>query len=335
MTTIKDIAEAANVSLATVSRVINNGPKVGPKTRAHVKAVMEEMGYRPNINARALVTRKNTSLGLVLAELMDPFFATYADAIEKVARQANTQLLMSSGSVQAETELKAIETLLNHRVKAMVVHAKFLDDETLINLSKQAPGFVLINRYIDAIKHRCVWLDNVAGGHMMAEQVLKLGHREIAVISSDFAIEDRYEREQGIRKSLAQWRIALTDNQIVHAAPNQQGGEHAMRELLASGTRFTAVLAYNDAMASGAINILNERSLNVPNDVSVIGFDNVILAQYCRPQLSTMNYPIAEMASQAAALALDYAQGKQPDTNVTYKYLPTFTARNSLAKLNR
>jgi len=85
MITIKDIAEAANVSPATVSRVINNGPKVGPKTREHVKAVMDKMGYRPNINARALVTQKSTSLGLVLAELMDPFFATYADAIEKAA----------------------------------------------------------------------------------------------------------------------------------------------------------------------------------------------------------------------------------------------------------
>ncbi|GGF80193.1 LacI family DNA-binding transcriptional regulator [Alteromonas lipolytica] len=333
MTTIKDIAEAANVSLATVSRVINDGPKVGPKTRAHVKAVMEEMGYRPNINARALVTKKNTSLGLVLAELMDPFFATYADAIETVARHANTQLLMSAGSVQAETELKAIETLLNHRVKAMVVHAKFLDDETLISLASQAPGFVLINRYIDAIKHRCVWLDNVAGGRMMAEQVLKLGHRHIAVISSDFTIEDRTEREQGIRESLAQWGIELTDSQIVHASPNQQGGESAMRQLIASGARFTAVLAYNDAMASGAINVLSDHKFAVPDDVSVMGFDDVILAQYCRPQLTTLHYPIAEMASQAAALALDYAQGKALPTNTTYKYLPTFVSRNSVAKI--
>lgn len=334
MTTIKDIAEAANVSLATVSRVINNGPKVGPKTRAHVKAVMEEMGYRPNINARALVTRKNTSLGLVLAELMDPFFATYANAIENVARQANTQLLMSAGSVQAETELKAIETLLNHRVKAMVVHAKFLDDETLINLSRQAPGFVLINRYIDAIKHRCVWLDNVAGGRIMAEQVLSSGHRHIAVISSDFAIEDRCEREQGIRESMAQWGVELADSQIIHASPNQQGGEAAMHQLIALGARFTAVLAYNDAMASGAINALSDHKLSVPGDVSVMGFDDVILAQYCRPQLSTMHYPITEMASQAAALALDYAQGNTVSTSTTYKYLPTFVSRRSIARIN-
>ncbi|HCB09587.1 MAG TPA: DNA-binding transcriptional regulator GalS [Alteromonas sp.] len=332
MITIKDIAEAANVSPATVSRVINNGPKVGPKTREHVKAVMDKMGYRPNINARALVTQKSTSLGLVLAELMDPFFATYADAIEKVARKANTQLLMSSGSVQADTELKAIETLLNHRVKAMVVHAKFLDDDTLIQLARQAPGFVLINRYIDAIKHRCVWLDNIAGGRMMAEHVLKLGHRKIAVISSDFAIEDRVQREQGIRESLAEWGIDLSDSQIVHAAPNQEGGEIAMRQLLAADARFTAILAYNDAMAAGTINTLYDHNLEVPGDVSVMGFDDVLQAQFCRPKLTTMNYPIEWMASQAASLALDYAQGKQPDTDVTYKYLPTIVARNSVAR---
>ena len=165
MITIKDIAKAANVSPATVSRVINDGPKVGLKTREHVKRVMKNMGYRPNINARALVNKKSTSLGLVLAELMDPFFATYANAIETVARESSSQLLMSSGSSNAKSERDAIETLLDHRVKAMIVHSKFLDNETLIDIARTVPGFVLINRYIEEISESCVWLDNVLGGY--------------------------------------------------------------------------------------------------------------------------------------------------------------------------
>lgn len=333
MITIKDIAEAANVSPATVSRVINDGPKVGPKTREHVKKIMQQMGYRPNINARALVTQKSTSLGVVLAELMDPFFAAYADSIEKIARQANTQLLMSAGSTSAETELKAIETLLNHRVKAMVVHAKFLDDDTLIELSKQAPGFVLINRYIERIKHRCVWLDNYAGGRIMAEHLIKQGHRKIAVITSDFDIEDPKDRLKGMRDALNEHGIELPESLIVRAAPYQDGGEIAMRQLLAAGADFTGVLAYCDAMALGAMNTLYDHDINVPNDVSIIGFDDVMLAQFCRPKLTTMHYPIEIMATRAADLALAYAQGQEPVTQDTFKYLPTIASRNSVARL--
>ncbi|HAU91476.1 MAG TPA: DNA-binding transcriptional regulator GalS, partial [Alteromonas sp.] len=186
MATIKDIAEAAGVSLATVSRVVNDGPKVGTKTRQRVKKIMAEMGYRPNANARALVTRKNTALGVVLAELHDPFFAMLAHGVESVTRKKKIQILLSAGSIEKETELRAIETLMEYRVEAMVVHSKALDDGTLVNFANQIPGFVLINRFIPAIANRCVWLDNVTGGRLMAEYAISQGHTNLAVISSKY-----------------------------------------------------------------------------------------------------------------------------------------------------
>lgn len=323
----------ANVSPATVSRVINDGPKVGLKTRKHVKQVMDQLGYRPNINARALVNKKSTSLGLVLAELMDPFFATYANAIEKIAREQNTQLLMSSGSSDADSERRAINTLLDHRVTAMIVHSKFLDDKELIEFANQVPGFVLINRYIEQIQDRCVWLDNTIGGYKMAEYLYNLGHREVAVVSSDFDIEDRRDRLTGVKQFFNEKNIPLSDTNIVFAAPNQQGGEIAMRQLLTSAVNYTAVITYNDAMASGVMNILHDNNLDVPNDVSVIGFDDVIIAQYCRPKLSTMNYPIEHMASNAANLALKFAAGEKFEVEPQHKFIPTIVARNSTAKL--
>ena len=186
----KDTAQAAVVSLATVSRVINNGPKVGNDTRKRVKKIMEEMGYRPNANARALVTKRSASLGVVIAELHDPFFAMLAHGVESITRKNNVQILLSAGSIEKETELRAIETLLGHRVEAMVVHSKALDDETLIGFANQVPGFVLINRYIPEIANRCVWLDNVTGGRLMAEYAINQGHEHVAVISSQYRIDD-------------------------------------------------------------------------------------------------------------------------------------------------
>lgn len=333
MATIKDIAQAAGVSLATVSRVINDGPKVGMKTRERVKKIMKEMGYRPNANARALVTQRSASLGVVIAELHDPFFATLAHGVETVTRKNNVQILLSAGSIARETELKAIETLMEHRVEAMVVHSKALDDETLIAFAEQIPGFVLINRYIPAIANRCVWLDNVTGGRLMAEYVIRQGHKNLAVISSQYQIDDPSQRLEGIRLAAGNAGLTLPDSMIEYATPDQEGGEMAMQNLLATGTNFTALLAYNDAMAAGAMAIMQDHGIDIPEQVSIVGYDDVLLAKYCRPKLTTLRYPIEMMAVKAAELALRYASGVAPEEGLTFKYTPTIVKRDSVLRL--
>lgn len=334
MATIKDIAKAAGVSLATVSRVVNDGPKVGSETRKRVKQIMAEMGYRPNANARALVSQQSASLGVVLAELSDPFFATLAHGIQSVALEKDVQILMSCGSIEMETERKAIDTLLEHRCRAMVVHSKALPDEELIELSNQVPGFVLINRYIPEISHRCVWLDNVAGGQIMAEYILQQGHKDIAVISSKYHIDDPSHRLAGIKAAMHAKGIELPEQNIEYSVPDQQGGELAMQNLLAKGVQATAVLAYNDAMASGAMTTLLDHNIDIPNQISVIGYDDILLAKYCRPKLTTLKYPIEMMAIKAAELALQYASGKKPVEGSAYKYTPTIIRRESVSRPN-
>lgn len=335
MPTIKDIADAAGVSQATVSRVINNGPKVGDETRKRVKKLLVDMGYMPNAHARALVSKHNTSIGVVIAELADPFFATLADGIQKVALQRNIQMLLSCGSIDAETERKAIEHLLQHRCEAMVVHSKALDDQSLIDFARMVPGFVLINRFIPEISHRCVWLDNVTGGELMAEHMLKLGHQKFAMVNSRYEIEDPYQRLEGVRSELAKHGLNLPDNMVECSTPDQQGGEIAMQNILARGRDFTGIFCYNDAMASGAMSMLFDHGINVPQDVSIIGFDDILLAKYTRPKLSTLRYPIEIMAKRAAELALNYrekpelakATPKGPED--TFKYSSIVVKRDS------
>lgn len=333
MTTIKDVADAAGVSLATVSRVVNNGPKVGDATRERVKKIMVEMGYRPNANARALVSQKSASVGVVLAELIDPFFAAMAHGIEIVTRQKNLRILTVSGFIEESTELQAIESLLEYRCEAMVVHSKALSDEVLINFANQIPGFVLINRYIPEIENRCVWLDNAAGGQIMARYMLSQGHKKFAMVSSEYHIDDPQSRLHGIREELEKAGIQLPESNIELCTPDQEGGEVAMQNLLAKGADFTALLAYNDAMASGAMTMLKDHNIEVPNAVSVIGYDDVLLAKYCSPKLTTLRYPIDVMAKTAAELAIRYANGEKPEPGVTFKYNPTLVKRESVAKI--
>lgn len=336
MATIKDVARIAGVSVASVSRVLNNGPKVSKKTIEKVSRVMQELSYTPNANARALVTQKSTTLGVVIPNLVDPFFASLAQGVEQVARQKNMQLLLSTGMVSAETEMQAINLLIERRCDVMVVHSKKLTDQTLIELANKVPGLVLIDRYIEAIAQRCVWLDNLEGGKIAARHLLTLAHKSFACVSSKHQIDDPLLRLQGFQSELQSAGAYIEGDLIEYGEPTLQGGEIATQKLLASGKSFSALFVYNDAMAIGAISTLEDNGFKVPADISVLGFDDVLLSRYSRPKLSTLNYPIEKMAMQAASIGIKLSV-KHEETNEkqNYKHIPRLVKRESTSiKLN-
>lgn len=330
MATIKDVARIAGVSVASVSRVLNKGPKVSKKTIEKVLKVMKELNYTPNANARALVTQKSTTLGVVIPDLIDPFFASLANGVEQVARQNNKQLLLSTGLVTAESEMQAINLLIERQCDVMVVHSKKLSDQVLIELANKVAGLVLIDRYIEDIAHRCVWLDNLEGGKIAARHLLALNHQTFACISSKHQIDDPLLRLQGFQKELLSEGVDIEPNLIEYGEPTLQGGEMAAQKLLASEKSFTALFVYNDAMAIGAISTLEDNGFKVPSDISVLGFDDVLLSRYSRPKLSTLNYPIEEMAMQATNIGLELS-GKQTeiDKSKNYKHIPRLVKRES------
>ncbi|PKG80892.1 DNA-binding transcriptional regulator GalS [Colwellia sp. 75C3] len=330
MTTIKDVARIAGVSVASVSRVLNNGPKVSKATIEKVSRVMKELNYTPNANARALVTQKSTTLGVVIPNLIDPFFASLAHGVEQVARQKNRQLLLSTAMVSAETEMQAINLLIERRCDVMVVHSKKLSDQALIELANKVPGLVLIDRYIEAIAPRCVWLDNLEGGKIAARHLLALAHKSFACVSSKHQIDDPLLRLQGFQSELQSAGTNIEDDLIEYGEPTLQGGEIATQKLLASGKSFSALFVYNDAMAIGAISTLEDNGFKVPSDISVLGFDDVLLSRYSRPKLSTLNYPIEQMAMQAANIGIELIS-KQPMNNsdISCKHIPRLVKRES------
>ena len=330
MTTIKDVARLSGVSVASVSRVLNNGPKVSKKTIEKVSKVIKELNYTPNANARALVTQKSTTLGVVIPDLIDPFFASLANGVEKVARKSNMQLLLSTGLVSAESEMQAINLLIERRCDVMVVHSKKLPDQVLIELSNKVAGLVLIDRYIEEIAHRCIWLDNIEGGKIAARHLLALNHKNFDCIASKYQIDDPLLRLQGFQSELKSAGVDIDPSLIEHGEPTLQGGEVATQHLLASGKRFSALFVYNDAMAIGAISTLEDNGFKVPSDISVLGFDDVLLSRYSRPKLSTLNYPIEEMAMQAANIGLELSdKNTELNKDKNYKHIPRLVKRES------
>ena len=303
MITIRDVAKQAGVSVATVSRVLNNASS-SEKARQAVQKAVQKLGYSPNANAKALALNNTDTIGVIVTDVTDPFFAILVKAVDQVATEYGKTILIGIGYHNAEKEQTAIETLLRKRCSCLVVHSKALDNQTLKNYLENVPGMVIINRVIDGYEHRCVSLDNKKGTFLATETLIKLGHKNIGYIGSNHKILDETERHSGYLEALQHYALPVLEHSVTHSSPDFEGGEEAMIKLLSYHFDLTAVVAYNDSMAAGALSVLNENNIKVPTQFSLIGFDDMPIARYLIPKLTTIRYPIDLMATYAAKLAL-------------------------------
>ncbi|WES67393.1 HTH-type transcriptional regulator GalR [Superficieibacter sp. HKU1] len=333
MATIKDVARLAGVSVATVSRVINNSPKASDTSRQAVLAAMESLSYHPNANARALAQQATETIGLVVGDVSDPFFGAMVKAVEQVAYHTGNFLLIGNGYHDEHKERQAIEQLMRHRCAALVVHAKMIPDAELVGLMKQIPGMVLINRILPDYKDRCVALDDRYGAWLATRHLIQQGHTRIGYLCSNHAISDAEDRLQGYYDALKESGLPANDRLVTFGEPDESGGEQAMTELLGRGKNFTAIACYNDSMAAGAMGVLNDNGIDVPREISLIGFDDVLISRYVRPRLTTVRYPIVTMATQAAELALALSENR-PLPEITHLFNPTLVRRQSVSTLN-
>lgn len=332
MSTIKDVARESGVSVATVSRVINKSPKASAASVECVKAAMSKLGYRPNANARALVNQTTNTVGVLVSDVSDPFFGTAVKAIDNVAQDHGKHILICNGYHDPKLERESIELLINSRCESLIIHAKSLTDKELIDFANEVPGMVIINRHIPELADRCISLDNRKGSYLATEFLIRHGHTKIACITSSHAIEDVEERVEGYLAAMKDNGLVATKSHIEYGEPNSEGGEYAATNLLTKSVPFTAVVAYNDYMAAGAISIFEENGMKVPQEMSIVGFDDGLIARYIHPKLTTIRYPIKLMAEKAARLSLSLAKKEniEPEAN---RFSPTIVRRESVEKI--
>lgn len=306
MATIKDVARLAGVSVATVSRVINGSSQTRPDTVARVKQTMQTLGYRPNAAARTLVTRVNRAIGVMVGDVSDPFFGTLIKHVDTIALEHNRHLLIGNGYHHAEREKQTIESLIQNQVGPLIVHSKALDDSTLRRYASEHPAMVFINRLIPGLESRCIYLDNVRGAYLATEHLIQQGHRHIGYLGSNHKIEDNQQRYQGYLSALNDYRLCPQNAAIytVNVSPDDKGGEQGMMKLKAQMPHLTALFCYNDVMAAGAVSVLSASGLAVPHALSIVGFDDSLIARCMHPKLTTVKYPIEDMAAHAARLAI-------------------------------
>ena len=335
MATIKDVARLAGVSISTVSRVINNPDSVAQEKRDAVNQAMKAVEYRPNTLARALVNNRSDCIGLMVGELGGIFFAQVMQGIDKVVTQEGKHVIITSGYHDEDMEREAIEFLIQRRCDGLILHSKALSDEALREVAGRSTPVVFINRLVPGLEQQCIFLNNITGGRLATDYLIEQGHRNIAFICSNLAtVPDGVERQTGYFEAMQAAGMPAKSALVIKAFPDEQGGYEATAELINSGQPFTALFAYSDQMAVGAINALDDHGLRVPEDVSVIGFDDVDMAKYLRPSLTTIHYPISAMGARAALRILSMIDAEHhPDHGGELEFAPSLVKRKSVMSI--
>jgi LacI family transcriptional regulator len=322
MTTIRDVAKKAEVSIATVSRVMNGNRPVHPDIRERVLKVLEELDYRPNFLARGLRQNNTSMVGLLLPDNSNPFYAEVARAIEDAGYAAGYSVILCNWDL-AEEKLKAyLDVLISHKVDGVILINFDMEDilaKAVLEriLTKNIP-VVLANTEIPMSTVDQVMVDSYRGGYLAGDYLLRLNHRRIGCINLCSSYETA--RIVGFRQALREAGIELTAEDLAFGNGRYDSGHKAMQELYQRRPDLTAVFAFNDLMALGAMNALLTQGKHVPEDLSIIGYDDIFYASAFEPALTTIAQPITAIGQECIARLLERVQ--QPDKQPSQVTLP-------------
>ena len=306
---IKDIARAAGVSHSTVSRALSDSPLVREETKKRIQQLAQEMGYSPNIAARSLVTKRTWMLGLVVTTIADPFVSEVVRGIEETALDQGYGVILCQSNAEAAREIAAVRALREQRVDAVIVSASRVGDLYLRVLEEIQAPIVLVNNEQSSSRVHHVLSDDVQGGRTATEYLLSLGHRRIGYISGPPEHKSSENRLRGYQEAL---KAAGVNPDAAWVGPGNgrlHGGEKGLQALLALSAPPTAVFCYNDVTAIGALRSARRRGLHVPEDLSLIGFDDIAFAAYTEPPLTTIAQQKYEMGRLVATMALELIAG--------------------------
>lgn len=303
--TLDDVAQLAGVSTATVSRCLNTPDRLAVETRERVRAAVDKLGYLPNFAGRALASRKTNTIGAVIPTMENAIFARGLQAMQEALTERGATLLVATSGYDPEQEAAQIQALLGRGVDGIALIGEARPASTYALLERSGVPFVLAWTRREGCDHPCVGFDNRAAAYAMAEKVLALGHREVAMIAGVTAWNDRaMARIEGVRAALADRELALPPERIVESVYSIDAGDAALAELIQRRPELTAVICGNDVLAAGALRAARRLGIAVPERLSITGFDDIELAEAVAPGLTTVHVPHRRMGRTAAEALL-------------------------------
>ncbi|MEG0101481.1 MAG: LacI family DNA-binding transcriptional regulator [Citrobacter sp.] len=337
MTTMLEVAKRAGVSKATVSRVLSGNGYVSQETKDRVFQAIEESGYRPNLLARSLAAKSTQTLGLVVTNTLyhGVYFSELLFHAARMAEDKGRQLLLADGKHSAEEERQAIQYLLDLRCDAIMIYPRFLNVDDIDDIiDAHAQPIMVLNRRLRKNSSHCVWCDQKQTSFNAVTQLISAGHTEIAFITGSMDSPTGVERLSGYKDALVHHGISVNNDLIVNGKWTPVCGAEGVKTLLSRKASFTALVASNDDMAIGAMKQLNEQGINIPAQVSVIGFDDIALAPYMVPALASVKIPVTEMVQETIGRLIFMLDGGAftPEKTFTGELIPRASLAPSLSR---
>jgi LacI family transcriptional regulator len=318
--TLDDVARRAGVSTATVSRCLNSPDRVRPETRARIEAVVAELGYTPNFGARALASNRTNTIGAIIPTMESAIFALGLQALQDELSTNGNTLLVATSHYDPHLEAAQIKTLLGRGVDGLALIGEARPADTYRLLRERRVPFVLLWNHRTDCPYPCVGFDNRAAARKLTERVLEFGHRRVAMIAGVTAWNDRATgRIAGVRDALLAEGLSLRAPYLVETRYTVDESFEAAKQLLALSPRPTAIICGNDVQAAGALRAAREVGLAAPDDVSIVGFDDIELAIAVTPLLTTVRVPHRRMGQAAAQLLLRLIASGDPGENIAFE----------------
>jgi LacI family transcriptional regulator len=302
--TIRDVAREAGVSVATVSRVFNDSGPVNETTRRRIQDVARRLRYAPDSAARSLITRRTHTLGVLLPDLYGEFFSEVIRGIDQTAQASGYHLLVSSSHNERD-EIEAALRTMRGRVDGLIVMTPDVDAQALVMNLPESHPVVLLNCSVDGAGWDTINVDNEGGARAMTRHLVELGHRDIAFVSGPARNVDAAERLHGFRVAMAEAGLAARTEFELPGEFTEASGYAAAHRALALAPRPSALFCANDSMAIGALSGLRDAGLRVPDEIAVVGFDDIPIARYMSPPLTTVHVAIGELGARAMRVLLD------------------------------
>ncbi len=328
--TIYDVAREAGVSTATVSRALNDSEQIAPATRQAIEQAVERLGYRPNTIARSLVTKSTQTIAFLLPDITNPFYAALVGGIQEVALASDHTMLLCTTGGDAAREEEYLSLLRAKQVDGALVDGLVMTPDRIAQFVEDGFPIVCLDRDVTSQSVPLVQVDNERGARMATEHLLELGHTRIAHVTGATELGISGERIAGYREALRSARLSYDASLVAAGRFTEDGGYEATRSLLDAGLDFTAVFAANDLSAIGTMNALAESGRAVPGDVSVVGFDDLRLAAYTSPPLTTVRQPATEIGRQATEILIGLINGRRV-RRLRSLLEPTLVVRGSTA----
>lgn len=321
--TMEDIAEQAEVSINTVSRALNDKPDINDQTKKEILRIADELNYQPNRFAQGLRSSKTSTLGVIVADILNPFFSALLKGIEKAAREEGYSIIVQDTDENYENEQSAVQTTMSEQVDGLLITPTQTNQGTIMDLKQSDLPFVLLGRYFDNLDTHYVVTDDVQGAKSATNHLIEKGHERIAMVNGPTHISSSRERLQGYLSTMKEHELPVRNSFVLENNVTIEDGYETGKTVISSTPRPSAVLCYSDFVAIGIIKAAREAGLKIPDELAVVGYDDVFFSTCLEVPLTTVRIPKKKLGKRAFHVLKALIDGEGDNSNLQQLKLDT------------